>query len=114
WLSLLVTLLVALLMVILLGGPRFGTGVRGTTVLVVSADQSMGAVEDGLTRSDRAIGDVRRWVERAASSGRVAVVRAGIRPSLLVPLTDDTAAALQALDAFELDDGAADLDQAVQ
>jgi len=111
--SLLLSLLVALLLVFLLGGPRFGEGVRGTTVVVLSADRSMGAVEAGRTRLDRALDETRAWVDRATAGGQVAVVRAGIRPRVLMPLTDDDADLGRALDGFVLDDGPADLDAAV-
>jgi hypothetical protein len=112
-LSLLLSLLVALLLVAELGGPRFGEGVRGTTVLVVSASRSMGAREGGTPRIDRAVDEARRWADRATASGEVAVVRAGVRPSVIVPLTGDDAAVADALDDFTLDDGPADLDEAV-
>ena len=112
-LSLLVSLLVALLLVVAIGEPRFGEGVRGTTVLVISAGRSMGAEEAGRTRLARALDDARLWSGRATASGEVAVVRAGIRPSVLVPCTDDEGAVDDALSAFSIDDGPADLEAAV-
>ncbi|MEM9190620.1 MAG: VWA domain-containing protein [Myxococcota bacterium] len=110
--SLLFSLLIALLLLLVAAGPRFGDGVRGTTVIVVSADQTMGAEEDGLRRADRAIEQAKAWVGRATSSGQVAVIRAGIRPSVLLPLTGDDADAEPALRDFSTDDGPADLDAA--
>jgi hypothetical protein len=112
--SLLVTLLVALLLVTEIGGPRFGEGVRGTTVLVLAAGSSMGAEEAGASRLRRALDEVESWTERATASGEVAVVRAGIRPSVLMPVTDDEADLDRALKDFGIDDGPADLAGAVR
>jgi hypothetical protein len=110
--SLLVSLLAALLLAFLLGGPQFGESMRGTTVLIVSADASMGAEEDGVTRNERAIGEAYRWAERAIADGKVAVVRAGVRPSILVPLTDDLSVVSAGLGELEPDSGTADLEDA--
>ncbi len=112
--SLLVSLLVALLLVFEIGGPRFGEGVRGTTVIVVSAGRSMATEEGGTPRIDRAKDEVRSWVDRATGSGEVAVIRAGIRPRVLVPLTSDHGDLARALDGLDLDDAEADLDAAVK
>ena len=92
WIAFLVSLLVALLFVAELGDPRFGKGVRGTTVIVLAAGRSMGA-EDAVER--------------------VAVVRAGMRPETLLALTEDNADLERALEGFELDDGPADLEGAL-
>jgi len=113
-LSLILSALVALLLVTEIGGPRFGEGVRGTTVVVLAAGRSMGAEEMGSSRADRALDEVRGWVDRATTNGRVAVVRAGLRPTVLMPLTDDDADLTRALSDFELDDGPADLDAAAE
>jgi len=119
-LALLVSLLVALAMVALIGDPRFGAGVRGTTVVVIDAGRSMGAEgEDGDRRIDRAVAEVRRWVERSTIAGEVTIVRAGMRPSVLLPITEhagDLEAALSASGAqgsLEVDDGPSDLRAAV-
>ena len=109
WIAFLVSLLIALLMVAELGDPRFGRGVRGTTVIVLQAGRSMGATFQEQRRIDRAVREVRRWVERTTVGGQVAVVRAGMRPETLLPLTDDPADLDRALGEFDLDDGAADL-----
>lgn len=111
-LSLLFSLLVALLLLFVAAGPRFGDGVRGTTVIVVSADQTMETEEEGLTRAERAIEQAQAWVGRATTSGQVAVIRGGIRPSVVLPLTTDDADAEPALRDFRVDDGPADLDAA--
>ena len=112
-LSLLVSLLVALLLVLSIGEPRFGEGVRGTTVLVISAGRSMGAEEAGRSRIARALDEARLWSGRATASGEVAVLRAGITPSVIVPCTDDDGAVTDALEDFTLDDGPADIDAAL-
>nr|MDQ3036512.1 VWA domain-containing protein [Myxococcota bacterium] len=112
--ALLLSLLAALGIVMLLGDPRFGSGVRGTTIVVLDAGRSMDAVGvDGERRLDRAVLEVRRWVERTTITGEVAVVRAGMRPTVLLPITDDAADLQRALDSLELDDGPADLPAAI-
>jgi hypothetical protein len=112
--ALLLSLLAALGLVTLLGDPRFGSGVRGTTVIVLDAGRSMGAVGvDGERRLDRALREVRRWVERTTITGEVAVVRAGMRPSVLLAVTDDAADLQRALGDLALDDGPSDLEAAV-
>ena len=60
WVAFLISLLVALLFVAELGDPRFGEGVRGTTVIVLAAGRSMGAQSDGESRIERAKREVRR------------------------------------------------------
>ncbi len=114
WVAFLISLLVALLFVGELGDPRFGEGVRGTTVIVLAAGRSMGASENGETRIERAQREVRSWVDRTTVGGRVAVVRAGMRPETLLALTEDPADLDRALDGFTLDDGPADLEGALR
>lgn len=112
--AMLLSLLAALAMVVLVGDPRFGSGVRGTTVIVLDAGRTMDAVGvDGERRLDRALLEVRRWVERTTITGEVAVVRAGMRPSVLLPITDDAADLQRALGGLELDDGPSDLPAAI-
>lgn len=117
WLALLVSALVALTMVVLIGDPRFGEGVRGTTVIVVDAGRSMGALDaTGRRRIDRAMDEVRRWVERSTIAGEVAIVRAGMRPSILLPVTEhaaDLEAAMRAGEGPTVDDGPSDLRAAI-
>ena len=68
---------------VLAGDPRFGAGVRGTTVVVLDVGRTMGATEEsGGRRIDHATAEVRRWVERTTITGEVAVVRAGMRAVL--------------------------------
>lgn len=114
WLAFLVSLLVAMLFVSEIGDPRFGEGVRGTTVIVLSAGRSMGATFSGERRIDRATREVRRWVDRTTAGGRVAVVRAGMRPETLLALTEDPSDLERALEGFELDDGPADIGGALR
>jgi hypothetical protein len=113
WVSFLVSLLVALAMVGLLGDPRFGSGVRGVTVIVLASGRSMQAEQNGQPRIRSALRQVRRWVERATVGGRVAVVRAGMRPSVLLPLTEEPGDLERALGTFDLDDGPMDLPAAL-
>jgi hypothetical protein len=113
-LALLVSLLVALAMVALLGDPRFGAGVRGTTVIVIDAGRSMGARgEDGERRVDHAVAEVRRWVERSTIAGEVSIVRAGMRPSILLPITEHAGDLEAVLTRLPTDDGPSDVRAAV-
>ena len=107
--ALLLSLLAVLAIVALVGDPRFGSGVRGTTVIVISTGRTMGAEGDDGRRLDRALLEVSRWVERSTITGEVAIVRAGMRPSVLMPVTDDAAGLMPALEGLEVDDGPADL-----
>lgn len=109
-LALLLSLLAVLAMVMLAGDPRFGDGVRGTTVIVIAAGSTMGAHDvSGERRIDRAAAETRRWVESATIAGDVAVVRAGLRPTVLLPLTDRAADVERALEGLEPDDGPSDV-----
>ncbi|MBX7196399.1 MAG: VWA domain-containing protein [Sandaracinaceae bacterium] len=113
-LALLVSLLVALAMVALLGDPRFGAGVRGTTVIVIDAGRSMGASgDDGERRVDHAVAEVRRWVERSTIAGEVSIVRAGMRPEVILPITEHAGDLEAALTRLETDDGPSDVRAAV-
>jgi hypothetical protein len=113
-LALLVSLLVALAMVALIGDPRFGAGVRGTTVIVIDAGRSMGARgEDGERRVEHAVAEVRRWVERSTIAGEVTIVRAGMRPSVILPITEHSGDLEAALTRLETDDGPSDVRAAV-
>ncbi|RLB45379.1 MAG: hypothetical protein DRJ42_30060 [Deltaproteobacteria bacterium] len=110
--SLLLTLLVALVLAGEIGSPRFGQGVRGTTVVVVAAGASMNAVSGGRLRIDRARDEARTWIERASGTGEVAVIRAGIRPTVLSPLGEDPQPDA-ILEGLTTDDGPADIEAAV-
>jgi hypothetical protein len=113
-LALLLSLIVGLLFTGLMGDPRFGDGTRGTTIIVLSAGRTMGArAEGGERRIDRAVVEVRRWVERSTIEGDVAVIRAGMRPSVLVPVTQRAGDLELALHDLSVDDGPADLESAL-
>lgn len=113
-LALLVSLAAALGIVFLLGDPRFGSGVRGATVIVLDAGRSMRAVGvDEERRIDRARTEVRRVVERATISGEVAIVRAGMRPTVLLPLTGDAHELDRTLQALELDERPSNIPAAI-
>jgi len=114
WLALLLSLAIALLLVTELGDPRVGTGFSGTTVIVLAADRTMAARDDrGRRRLDDALALARATVLADTVTGQVAVVRAGLRPEVIVPLTHRAADAERALGSVEADDGAADLAAAV-
>ena len=109
-LALLLSMLVAAAIVFLAGDPRFGAGVRGTTVVVLDVGRTMGATEEsGGRRIDHATAEVRRWVERTTITGEVAVVRAGMRASVLLPVTDAAADLEGALADLDIDDGPSDM-----
>lgn len=112
--ALLLTLIVAMLLVFELGDPRFGAGFRGTTVVVYAADRTMAIGESGSQRADRARRVLKDIVQQGTVNGRVAVVRAGIRPSVLVGLSEHPGDLDRALEGEStVDEGAADLDAAV-
>ncbi len=109
-LALLLSLLAALLVFVDLAEPSFGDDVRGTSVIVVEAGQSMGATEARTTRLSRAKDQAERWAERALAGGEVAVIRAGIRPEVVVPITGDRGEVASGLDRLEnVDEGPLDL-----
>lgn len=108
--ALLVSILIASLLVADLSDPRFGAGVRGTTIVIYAAGRTMGAREGVAgTRLVQALGETRRQAERASARGRIAVIRAGLRPRVVLPLTEDGTALDAALDDEHADDGASDL-----
>lgn len=114
WVAMLVSLLIALLMVGEMGDPRTGAGVSGTTVIVLDADRTMGARDErGRRRLDDALALARETAQADTVSGQVAIVRAGVHPELLLPLTRRAADADRALAGVEADDGTADLPGAV-
>lgn len=112
--ALLLSILVAAAIVFLAGDPRFGAGVRGTTVVVLDVGRTMGAREEsGGRRIDHAVAEVRRWAERTTITGEVAIVRAGMRASVLLPVTDAASDLEGPLAAISTDDGPSDLDAAM-
>lgn len=114
WTSMLVTLLIALLLVGEMGDPRAGAGHSGTTVIVLAADRTMAARDErGHRRIDDALSIARATVLADTVSGQVAIVRAGLRPEVLVPMTHRASDADRALARAEPDDGTADLPAAI-
>ncbi len=112
--ALLLSILVAAAMVFLAGDPRFGAGIRGTTVIVLDVGRTMGADEQsGGRRIDHAVAEVRRWAERTTITGEVTIVRAGMRASVLLPVTDAASDLEAPLAAITTDDGPSDLDAAM-
>lgn len=112
--ALLLTLLIALLLVLLAADPRADVGLEGTTVVVLDAGRSMGARLDGGTRLDRAAELTERTARRATIAGRVAVIRAGLRPSVLLPLTESPEGLDRALRDQRPDGGPSDLSAALE
>jgi len=114
-LAFLLTLIIAMLLVFELGDPRFGAAFRGTTVVVYAADRTMEIQGEGSgARIAAARRVLKELVQQGTVDGRVAVVRAGIRPSVLVGLSEHPGDLDRALEHEEaIDEGAADLDAAV-
>ena len=113
-LALLLSILVAAAIVFLAGDPRFGAGVRGTTVIVLDAGRTMAVREEsGGRRLDHATAEVRRWAERTTITGELAIVRAGMRASVFLPVTDAASDLEAPLASITTDDGPSDLDAAI-
>ncbi|MEI8259789.1 MAG: VWA domain-containing protein, partial [Deltaproteobacteria bacterium] len=114
WIAMLLCLAIALLIVGEMGDPRTGSGYSGTTVIVLDADRTMGARDEhGRRRMDDALALVRQTVQADTITGQVAVVRAGVHPEVVVPLTHRGADAERGLQRVETDDGTADLSAAI-
>lgn len=114
WIAMLLCLAIALLLVGEIGDPRTGTGFSGTTVVVLDADRTMAARDEhGRRRMDDAVAIVRETVQADTVTGRIAIVRAGVHPEVLVPLTHRGDDAARGLQRMETDDGTADLSAAL-
>lgn len=114
WLAFLTSALIALLLAVLVAGPHFGTQLSGPTVLVVSADRTMAASDNAVSRIDQAAREATDWMGRASRQGSFVVIRAGIRPTVLVGQTRDANRSREALATIKPDDGPADLQAAVE
>lgn len=114
WAAMLVSLAIALLLVCELGDPRAGAGLAGVTVIVLDADRTMAAVgASGRRRVDDAVAIARATAQASTVAGEVAIVRAGARPAILVPLTRRAADVDRALASVDADDDTADLDASI-
>jgi len=114
WVAMLLSLAIATLLVLELGDPRPGSAPPGATVVVLAADRSMAATDArGRRRLDDAVAIARATAQAGTVDGRVAVVRAGARTSVLAPLTRVAADVDRALAGLDADDGAADLGAAI-
>ncbi len=112
--AMLLTLLAALLLVVLAGDPHLQDERAITTVAVLDAGRTMSVVgADGKTRSEHAAQLLRDLATQSTRGGHFAVVRAGLAPSVLVPLTDSATAVESALDSHQPDHGPSDLDGAI-
>jgi Ca-activated chloride channel homolog len=113
-LALLVTLLAALLIIAVAADPRLQELSSTTTVVVIDAGRSMEAGPRERRRFDLARAELEAIAAQSTRTGQLALVRAGVRPSLLVPLTRDPRAVERALAvASSVDQGPSDLDGAV-
>nr|MBK7068130.1 BatA domain-containing protein [Deltaproteobacteria bacterium] len=86
WVAMLLSLAIATLLVLELGDPRPGSAPPGATVVVLAADRSMAATDArGRRRLDDAVAIARATAQAGPVDGRVALVRAGARTSVLAP-----------------------------
>jgi hypothetical protein len=113
WVALLLSCLIAVLLVLELGDPRFDADIDGTTVVVVSADRTMGTTHAGESRTDMAFEQARELARDATVSGKVTLVRAGVRPSVVVPLTRNANDVANVRPALAHEDGKANLGAAI-
>ena len=79
-------------------------------VFVIDASASMAARENGRTRLEGVLSEADALL---GTSGRVAVVRAGLGATVALPLTEDRGALREALDVIEAADASADLSRAL-
>ncbi|MGE0788971.1 MAG: VWA domain-containing protein [Sandaracinaceae bacterium] len=93
------------------GAGQIPSGARLAVVLDVSA--SMGAVEDGERRIDRASGIVRSLARDLPEGGVMMIVAAGAEPQMLAPPSGDPALLASAIDRVAIAGPAADLEAAV-
>jgi hypothetical protein len=108
--SLLAQLLAVTAAATALAQPDLRLGGPPDLVVVVDGSASMAAVDPEGARLERA-----REValEAAADAGRVAVIRAGAEPTLVLPFTLERAELRAAIDGLEPADATSDLDRAV-
>ncbi|HLW59638.1 MAG TPA: VWA domain-containing protein [bacterium] len=112
---LLLQLLAAAALVIGLARPALVAHVpaQGDLILVLDLSLSMRARDVSPTRFERARAEALDAVAHLRGGGRVALIDAGPRPQLLVPLTDDRERVAAALRALEPWDAAGDVAAAV-
>lgn len=112
--ALLLTLLAALLLIAVAADPRLREQTSSTTVVVLDAGRTMEAGAEGQRRFDLARHELEAIATKSTRGGQIAVVRAGVRPSVLVPLTRNSHDVERALaEAGAVDQGPSDLDGAV-
>ncbi len=116
-LSLLLQLLLLALVLFALARPELGAfsfGGGASTVVVFDARARMqGREENGGTRFDEARKIATGFLRRASTSHQVALLAAGARPRVLVPLSTDDAPLLSALQNLSADDASGSLDDAL-
>lgn len=116
-LSLLLQLLLLALVLFALARPELGAfsfGGGASTVVVFDARARMqGRNENGGTRFNEARTVAAGYLRRASTGHQVALLAAGARPRVLVPLSTDDAPLLSALQNLTVDDAAGSLDDAL-
>lgn len=116
-LSLLLQLLLLALVLFALARPELGAfsfGGGASTVVVFDARARMqGREENGGTRFEEARTIAASFLRRASTGQQVALLTAGARPRVLVPLSTDDAPLLSALQNLTADDAAGSLDDAL-
>jgi Ca-activated chloride channel homolog len=108
--SLLAQLLAVTAAALALAQPDLRRGGPPDLVVVLDASASMAAVDPEGPRLERAAAVV---AEAAADAGRVALVRAGLEPTLVLPFTTDRAALAAAVAGVAPGDVRSELDRAV-
>lgn len=102
WLSWFVQIVIALLIAMLLAGPRFAWEEREARALVVVLDDgaSMLAEDTGTTRFERAKGHVRDLIDGMQAGDELAILTASNGPRAAVRFTDHRASLLEGLEAL--------------
>lgn len=116
WLSLLLLVLVAGALVAATGDPRWRSARSGgkDIVLAIDVSRSMGALESGRSRLDRAKEEARALVRSLAPEDRVTLLAIAADAESRSPTTGDPSALLAAIDALEVEDVHEDLGRAVE
>ena len=99
--SLWLELLAALLLALVIAGPRLlGAGAAEHLVCVLDASASMGAVTDGGPRRDDAVARVEERIDALSADSRVTLIESGARPRLLAGPAAFPAEARDALEDY--------------
>lgn len=108
-------LLIAFLLLAALARPMIqARGLPGQSVIVVDASASMGAVENGKSRFERARERLRALVRELNPGEQVAIIEAGAQVRVAASLTADKQRLYSAIDSLQLTDTAGNIDEALR